>query len=109
MLNLDFIIVDFEIKKGWHVDIDATHIHYDPELYKDPLQFNPSRFDVSKCQSSFNFSVELCTIIVHSRIYEKKVMKVDKNMYLSRKHRSHTVTYLSDQGLGHAWGSIWQK
>ncbi|KAD7117631.1 hypothetical protein E3N88_04899 [Mikania micrantha] len=41
----DCKIEDFEIKKGWHVDIDATHIHYDPELYKDPLQFNPSRFD----------------------------------------------------------------
>ncbi|MFS8016542.1 putative beta-amyrin 11-oxidase [Helianthus anomalus] len=45
----DCKIQDFEIKKGWHVDIDATHIHYDPELYKNPLQFNPSRFDVSKC------------------------------------------------------------
>ncbi|KAK1422969.1 hypothetical protein QVD17_18261 [Tagetes erecta] len=43
----DCKIQDFEIKKGWHVDIDATHIHYDPELYKDPLQFNPSRFDES--------------------------------------------------------------
>ncbi|KAL8229322.1 hypothetical protein R6Q57_014222 [Mikania cordata] len=41
----DCKIQDYEIKKGWHVDIDATHIHYDPELYKDPLQFNPSRFD----------------------------------------------------------------
>ncbi|WMV16719.1 hypothetical protein MTR67_010104 [Solanum verrucosum] len=35
----------FEIKKGWHVNIDATCIHYDPTLYKDPMQFNPSRFD----------------------------------------------------------------
>ncbi|CAH1434766.1 unnamed protein product [Lactuca virosa] len=41
----DCKIQDFEIKKGWHVDIDVTHIHYDPTLYKDPLQFNPSRFD----------------------------------------------------------------
>lgn len=36
----------FEIKKGWNVNIDATCIHYDPALYKDPMQFNPSRFDV---------------------------------------------------------------
>lgn len=36
----------FEIKKGWHVNIDATCIHYDPDLFKDPMQFNPSRFDV---------------------------------------------------------------
>ncbi|KAI3665439.1 hypothetical protein L6452_44066 [Arctium lappa] len=41
----DCKIQEFEIKKGWHVNIDATHIHYDPELYKDPLHFNPSRFD----------------------------------------------------------------
>jgi len=41
----DCIIDGFEIKKGWHVNIDATCIHYDPELYKDPMQFNPSRFD----------------------------------------------------------------
>ncbi|CAH1413597.1 unnamed protein product [Lactuca virosa] len=41
----DCKIQDLEIKKGWHVNIDATHIHYDPDLYKDPLRFNPSRFD----------------------------------------------------------------
>ncbi|KAL7608147.1 hypothetical protein Lser_V15G12417 [Lactuca serriola] len=41
----DCKIQDFEIKKGWHVNIDATHIHYDPAMYKDPLKFNPSRFD----------------------------------------------------------------
>ncbi|KAL3377981.1 hypothetical protein AABB24_004085 [Solanum stoloniferum] len=41
----DCSIEGFEIKKGWHVNIDATCIHYDPTLYKDPMQFNPSRFD----------------------------------------------------------------
>lgn len=35
------------IKKGWHVNVDATCIHYDPSIYKDPVQFNPSRFDVN--------------------------------------------------------------
>jgi len=39
-------VAGFEIKKGWHANIDATCIHYDPALYKDPMQFNPSRFDV---------------------------------------------------------------
>ncbi|KAL3527135.1 hypothetical protein ACH5RR_011791 [Cinchona calisaya] len=38
-------IEGFQIKKGWHVNVDATCIHYDPELYKDPMLFNPSRFD----------------------------------------------------------------
>ncbi|KAL4644357.1 hypothetical protein ACB092_02G159300 [Castanea dentata] len=42
----DCKIEGFEIKKGWHVNIDATCIHYDPDLYKDPRQFDPSRFDV---------------------------------------------------------------
>lgn len=41
----DCVIEGFDIKKGWHANIDATCIHYDPEIYKEPLQFNPSRFD----------------------------------------------------------------
>ncbi|KAK4711831.1 hypothetical protein R3W88_006344 [Solanum pinnatisectum] len=41
----DCSIEGFEIKKGWHANIDATCIHYDPTLYKDPMQFKPSRFD----------------------------------------------------------------
>ncbi|XP_024975467.1 cytochrome P450 90A1-like [Cynara cardunculus var. scolymus] len=49
----DCKIQEFEIKKGWHVNIDATHIHYDPELYKDPLHFNPSRFD--EIQKPYNY------------------------------------------------------
>ncbi|PHU27067.1 hypothetical protein BC332_05399 [Capsicum chinense] len=31
--------------KGWHANIDATCIHYDPTIYKHPMRFNPSRFD----------------------------------------------------------------
>ncbi|KAF2290789.1 hypothetical protein P3X46_029250 [Hevea brasiliensis] len=49
----DCIIDGFEIKKGWHVNVDATCIHYDPELYKDPMQFNPSRFDEMQKPYSF--------------------------------------------------------
>ncbi|CAI9754194.1 unnamed protein product [Fraxinus pennsylvanica] len=41
----DCTIEGFEIKKGWHVNIDATHIHYNPAIFKDSLSFNPSRFD----------------------------------------------------------------
>ncbi|XAR57924.1 (+)-abscisic acid 8'-hydroxylase [Bertholletia excelsa] len=41
----DCTIEGHEIKKGWHVNVDATCIHYDPANYKDPMQFNPSRFD----------------------------------------------------------------
>ncbi|KAG1342818.1 abscisic acid 8'-hydroxylase 3-like [Cocos nucifera] len=39
------VMEGFELKKGWHVNVDATHIHYDPLFYKDPLEFDPSRFD----------------------------------------------------------------
>ncbi|KAK3025016.1 hypothetical protein RJ639_044625, partial [Escallonia herrerae] len=45
----------FEIKKGWHVNIDATCIHYDAAMYKDPLQFNPSRFDVMEMQKPYSY------------------------------------------------------
>ncbi|KAA8531990.1 hypothetical protein F0562_006868 [Nyssa sinensis] len=41
----DSTIEGFKIKKGWYVNIDATGIHYDPTLHKDPMKFNPSRFD----------------------------------------------------------------
>ncbi|KAG9449714.1 hypothetical protein H6P81_009679 [Aristolochia fimbriata] len=41
----DCRIEGLKIQKGWHVNIDATCIHYDPSFYKDPMQFNPSRFD----------------------------------------------------------------
>lgn len=37
----------YEIKEGWHANIDATCIHYDPNIHKDPQKFNPSRFDVT--------------------------------------------------------------
>ncbi|XP_031400970.1 cytochrome P450 90A1-like [Punica granatum] len=49
----DFTIEGYEIKKGWHVNADATCIHYDPALYKDPLQFNPSRFEEMQKPYSF--------------------------------------------------------
>ncbi|XWS33795.1 hypothetical protein CRYUN_Cryun22dG0113400 [Craigia yunnanensis] len=49
----DCTIDGFEIKKGWLVNIDATCIHHDPNLYKDPMQFNPSRFDETQKPYSF--------------------------------------------------------
>ncbi|EEF38073.1 Ent-kaurenoic acid oxidase, putative [Ricinus communis] len=49
----DCTVDGFEIKKGWNVNVDATHIHYDPALYKDPLRFNPSRFDEMQKPYSF--------------------------------------------------------
>ncbi|XP_057420710.1 3beta,22alpha-dihydroxysteroid 3-dehydrogenase-like isoform X1 [Lotus japonicus] len=49
----DCTIEGREIKKGWHVNIDATCVHFDPDLYKDPLKFNPQRFDETQKPYSF--------------------------------------------------------
>ncbi|ESW28072.1 hypothetical protein PHAVU_003G256500 [Phaseolus vulgaris] len=49
----DCTIEGHEIKKGWHVNIDATYIHHDSDLYKEPLKFNPQRFDEQKRPYSF--------------------------------------------------------
>ncbi|KAJ7944244.1 Cytochrome P450 family protein [Quillaja saponaria] len=49
----DCNIEGYEIKKGWHVNIDATCIHFDPELHKHPMKFNPSRFDEMQKPYSF--------------------------------------------------------
>ncbi|CAN0861638.1 Abscisic acid 8'-hydroxylase 1 [Linum grandiflorum] len=49
----DCTVDGIEIKKGWHANIDATCIHYDPELYSNPLQFNPSRFE--EIHKSYSF------------------------------------------------------
>lgn len=37
---------DYKIKKGWNVNIDVRSLHSDPSIYKDPIKFDPSRFDV---------------------------------------------------------------
>ncbi|XP_022741804.1 abscisic acid 8'-hydroxylase 3-like [Durio zibethinus] len=49
----DCIIDGVEIKKGWLVNVDATCVHYDPDVYKDPRRFNPSRFD--EIQKPYSF------------------------------------------------------
>lgn len=44
--TINGVLAGFEVRKGWHVNVDASHIHYDPDLYPDPTHFIPERFDV---------------------------------------------------------------
>ncbi len=39
------------MKKGWKVFMDLCAGHHDPALFKDPLEFQPSRFEVSGVQA----------------------------------------------------------
>ncbi|XP_061360988.1 3beta,22alpha-dihydroxysteroid 3-dehydrogenase-like [Gastrolobium bilobum] len=53
LLTIRVAMTGYDIKKGWHVNIDATFVHYDSDLYKDPLKFNPQRFDEMQKPYSF--------------------------------------------------------
>ncbi|KAL0351594.1 UNVERIFIED_CONTAM: Abscisic acid 8'-hydroxylase 3 [Sesamum calycinum] len=41
----DFDIDGYEIQKGWSVNLDVVSIHHDPEIFRNPEKFDPSRFD----------------------------------------------------------------
>jgi cytochrome P450 len=49
----DFEIDGYQIKKGWSVNLDVVSIHHDPEVFPNPQQFDPSRFDVPLKPFSF--------------------------------------------------------
>uniref|UniRef100_A0A1D1YWV0 Abscisic acid 8'-hydroxylase 2 n=1 Tax=Anthurium amnicola TaxID=1678845 RepID=A0A1D1YWV0_9ARAE len=49
----DCEIDGFHIRRGWIVNVDARHIHYDPAVYKDPTKFYPSRFNEDPKPYSF--------------------------------------------------------
>lgn len=42
--NRDFKIGNFTIPKGTNVTYNATSVHLDPEVWPDPLRFDPERF-----------------------------------------------------------------
>lgn len=78
------------------MNIDATYIHYDPDLHKDPLQFNPLRFDVNNLL----------------RFYQTPEVSQTTNVFMfvvSRKYRSLIVSYLLDLDQGLALESTWPK
>ncbi|XP_075217468.1 putative cytochrome P450 6a23 isoform X2 [Lycorma delicatula] len=47
---------DLEIKKGIHIMISLLGIHYDPEYYPHPYQFNPDRFTEEAKQSRHHYT-----------------------------------------------------
>ncbi|KAF3445524.1 hypothetical protein FNV43_RR10700 [Rhamnella rubrinervis] len=49
----DFEIDGYKIKKGWSVNLDVVSIHHDSEVFPNPEQFDPSRFDVPLKPFSF--------------------------------------------------------
>ncbi|KAJ3694320.1 hypothetical protein LUZ60_009800 [Juncus effusus] len=49
----DCQIGGFQIKKRWIVNLDARSIHYDANIYDNPMQFNPFRFDEDPKAYSF--------------------------------------------------------
>jgi cytochrome P450 family 26 subfamily A len=49
----DCILNDFNVKKGWTVNIDARFMHFDPSLYNQPTEFNPARFTENPQPYSF--------------------------------------------------------
>ncbi len=40
----------FQIKKGWQLLYQVTGTHVDPNVYPDPQQFDPDRFDKSRAE-----------------------------------------------------------
>ncbi|KAF3329027.1 abscisic acid 8'-hydroxylase 4 [Carex littledalei] len=49
----DCQIGEYQIKKGWIINVDARGIHYDSTIYNDPTKFIPSRFDEDPKSYSF--------------------------------------------------------
>lgn len=43
----DLIDADYIIPKGWKVQVWYRNVHMDQEVYSDPKEFNPSRWNVS--------------------------------------------------------------
>lgn len=47
----DVNIQGYFIPKGWKVLVYNRGVHYNPENYPDPKQFDPSRWDVSRAHN----------------------------------------------------------
>ncbi|KAF7828546.1 beta-amyrin 11-oxidase-like [Senna tora] len=61
--KVDVNINGYSIPKGWKVIVWLRALHFDPEYYTDPQQFNPSRWDVSVKPGSylpFGVGMRLC-------------------------------------------------
>ncbi|CAM8899450.1 unnamed protein product [Rhodiola kirilowii] len=101
----DFKIGDYIIPKGWKVVTWFRTVHYDPEVYPNPLQFNPDRWRgfVPKAGSFLPFSAgsRLCpgndlakleiSIFLHHFLLDYKLER--ENPKCPLMHLPHTRPY----------------
>ncbi|GAV72881.1 p450 domain-containing protein [Cephalotus follicularis] len=91
----DCEIEGYKIKRGWNVNIDARSIHLDPTVYKDPNNFNPSRFNDESKPNSFlafgmggrtclgmNMAKSMMLVFLHRLVttYKWKVTNLDSSI-----------------------------
>lgn len=54
--KVDANIQGYTVPKGWQVLVWTRGVHMDPEVYTNPKEFDPSRWDVSITNESFTMS-----------------------------------------------------
>lgn len=66
----------YTIPKGWKVLVWFRSVHLDPEIYVNPKEFNPSRWDVSK-NSNFCIMIYILHILFFQKwIYFGSIIKL---------------------------------
>ena len=48
IIDYEQFLTGYIIPKGWKVQMWYRTVHMDPEVYPNPKEFNPSRWDVSR-------------------------------------------------------------
>lgn len=71
-------VLDYTIPKGWTVTIWTRAIHMDPQMYSNPQEFDPSRWDV--CFFFFLMIIHTQFIKINPHMIIKS--KLNKDMQL---------------------------
>lgn len=61
----------YTIPAGWVVMISPMSVHLNPDIFEDPLTFNPWRWQVitAKCLININYAIHLNDIQKPNRIF----------------------------------------